>query len=422
MPAPPPTGGAAVPATTSPATTSSAPATLRECPDCGLFVRLPSLPRATLARCPRCGAVLCRQRTNPEARALAFATTGLLLLAVAASTPFLRLDMAGQTRQSVMLSGPTTLAALGFDALALVVLATTVLIPSVRLGGIALVLSGLRLRLPRRPLARVFAWDERLAPWSMVEVFLLGAFVAYTKLADLALVQIGPAAYALGALMLATAATDATIDRDALWRALAPHAAPPNPAHPIGCDVCGLVCDAAEGSFCPRCASRLHRRKPHSLQRTVALLLAAAILYIPANLLPVMTVISFGQGGPNTILSGVEELAAAGMWPLALLVFFASITVPVLKLVGLTGLILATRRGSRRRLRERTVLFRIVDAVGRWSMIDVFMVSILTGLVRLDAIASIIPGPGVMAFCAVVILTMLAAATFDPRLMWDARR
>jgi paraquat-inducible protein A len=164
----------------------------------------------------------------------------------------------------------------------------------------------------------------------------------------------------------------------------------------------------------------LHLRKPGSIARTWALLAAAAILYVPANLLPVMTVTQFGRGVPNTILSGVMELAADGLWPLAAVVFVASITVPILKIGGLAIMLLSIHGRARRRLRERTRLYRIVEAIGRWSMVDVFMISILTGMVRLGVLASVYPGPGAVAFCAVVILTMVAAATFDPRLMWDA--
>jgi paraquat-inducible protein A len=133
-----------------------------------------------------------------------------------------------------------------------------------------------------------------------------------------------------------------------------------------------------------------------------------------------MTVIRLGRGESDTILSGVQALAVSGMWPLAALVFVASITVPVLKLTGLGMMLLTTRRGSSWRLPERTFIYRIVDSIGRWSMIDVFMVSILTALVRMGRLATINPGPGVLAFCSVVILTMFAAMSFDPRLMWDA--
>ena len=171
--------------------------------------------------------------------------------------------------------------------------------------------------------------------------------------------------------------------------------------------------------ICPRCEAHVHLRKPNSISRTWALLIAAYILYIPANLLPVMTVISFGKGEADTILSGVKELIHAGMLPIALLVFFASITVPVLKLLTLTFLLLSVQYKSQWRPRERTVLYRITELVGRWSMIDIFMISILIALVKLQAVATIEPGAGAISFAAVVIITMFAAMSFDPRLIWD---
>ncbi|MCA9497728.1 MAG: paraquat-inducible protein A [Nitrospirales bacterium] len=192
----------------------------------------------------------------------------------------------------------------------------------------------------------------------------------------------------------------------------------------ISCHACHQLSPipplSGEGvAICPRCEAPLHLRKPNSISRTWALLIAAYILYIPANLLPVMTVISFGKGEADTILSGVKELIHAGMLPIALLVFFASITVPVLKLLALTYLLLSVQYKSQWRPRERTKLYRITEVVGRWSMIDIFMISILIALVKLDAIATIEPGPGAISFAAVVILTMFAAMSFDPRLIWD---
>jgi paraquat-inducible protein A len=149
------------------------------------------------------------------------------------------------------------------------------------------------------------------------------------------------------------------------------------------------------------------------------LVLASLILYVPANTYPFLTVIRFGAGQPSTILQGVRELMDIGEWPLALLVFFASVSVPVLKLVGLILLLTTTMAGVPTRRRDRTVLYRVLDAVGRWSMIDIFMESILVALVQFGAVVTVIPGPGAIAFAAVVILTMFAARTFDPRLIWD---
>jgi paraquat-inducible protein A len=173
---------------------------------------------------------------------------------------------------------------------------------------------------------------------------------------------------------------------------------------------------------CTRCGFRLRDRKPGSIQRTWALSIAALVLYIPANIYPVLTVVRIGAGQPSTIFGGVTELIEVGMWPLAALVFFASVAVPVLKLVGLGILLISTHIGTGRALHDRTVLYRIVDAIGRWSMIDIFMESILVALVQFGQLASVYPGPGAIAFAGVVILTMLAAHSFDPRLMWDEAR
>jgi paraquat-inducible protein A len=225
------------------------------------------------------------------------------------------------------------------------------------------------------------------------------------------------------------AAADASLDEAELWRRVGPQATgailplPPDRTL-VSCHACDQLVPLAPDqhhAHCPRCSSRLHKRKPESLVRTAALLMTAALLYIPANLLPVMTVVYFGAGQPDTILSGVLELAHAGMWPLAALVFFASILVPMLKMVGLSYLLLSVRLGAVHRLRDRTRLFRIIEQVGRWSMIDVFMIGILTALVNLGSIATIVPGRGAVCFAAVVIITMFASLCFDPRLMWDMR-
>jgi len=218
---------------------------------------------------------------------------------------------------------------------------------------------------------------------------------------------------------------DAIADADDLWEAVERRvptalADTPETAPRARCDGCGVLAPfSGAGCRCPRCGASLLPRKPASLARTWALMLAAAILYVPANIFPIMTVVSFGAGEPDTIVSGVQHLLKSGMWPLALLVFFASITVPVLKIVGLTMLLVTTQLGTRWRLHDRTIMYRIIEGIGRWSMIDVFMLSILVGLVRLGRIASVTPGIGAISFAAVVVLTMLAALSFDPRLMWD---
>ena len=195
----------------------------------------------------------------------------------------------------------------------------------------------------------------------------------------------------------------------------------------MSCHGCNLLlrkrhAGSRETLRCPRCEAAVHDRKPESLQRTAALVFTAAILYVPANLFPIMTVVSFGRGQSDTILSGVIHLAEAGLWSLAILVFFASVLVPVLKLVGLSFLIWSVHRRWDWRPRDRTLLYRVIEGVGRWSMIDIFMISILVALVKLGNVATIETGIGATCFGAVVVITMIASMSFDPRLIWDAMK
>jgi paraquat-inducible protein A len=170
---------------------------------------------------------------------------------------------------------------------------------------------------------------------------------------------------------------------------------------------------------CPRCRARLHERKPHSLALTTTLVIAAAVLYVPANVLPVMITREFFEDEPDTILSGVLVLLQSGSWPIAVLVFVASIVVPLLKILAMAVLLFSAWRPSPGRREQRSRLFRMVEFIGRWSMLDVYAISLLATLVQVQSFASIIVGWGAWAFGAVVVLTLFAARTFDERLLWD---
>ena len=185
------------------------------------------------------------------------------------------------------------------------------------------------------------------------------------------------------------------------------------------CHQLNPVQDGAEKQSCSRCGARVYGRRPNSLVRTWALLLTAAILYIPANLLPIMTVNSLGKGQTDTIMSGVIELVNYGMLPIATVVFVASILVPTFKLVGIGLLLYSVQRHQPMSVRQRILMYRFIEWIGRWSMLDIFVIAILVAMVNFGSLASIEPGLGAAAFACVVILTMLAALTFDPRLIWD---
>jgi paraquat-inducible protein A len=193
----------------------------------------------------------------------------------------------------------------------------------------------------------------------------------------------------------------------------------------VSCHDCSLLVHAPPGdahheSTCPRCHAPLHARKPNSIARTWALLIAAAVLYIPANAFPITHITSLGSVQSDTILSGVIFLIHHGMAPIAAVIFIASVAVPFLKMGVIVYLLLSVQRRSTRRMLDRTRMYRITELVGRWSMIDIFVVTILVALVQLGALATIDAGVGAVYFAGVVVLTMFAAESFDPRLIWDA--
>jgi paraquat-inducible protein A len=377
------------------------------------------------AQCARCPTVLRRTSSHRIDHIAALSLTAFILLVVMCSSPLMSVETAGISHIADLFSGPEELARRNMAALGVVVLFVTVLAPLARLIGMLYVLIRSHERKPPRHLRRIFALAERLRPWSMIDVFVFGVFVAYVKLGDVVTIGLAVGVYALLALTFVLVWMDSALDREAVWERLGDQAPADGTcrgtAGLIGCETCGLVSVPwRDDPRCPRCESALHERKPNSVARTWALVIAAAVLYLPANYYPVLTVVQLGAGAPSTILGGVEELVTARQYPLAALVLFASILVPLLKLVGLSTMLIATQTGRAGWLRDRTRLYHIVRFIGRWSMIDIFMESLLGALVVFGSVITIEPGVGAVAFCAVVVLTMFAAETFDPRLMWDA--
>jgi paraquat-inducible protein A len=407
-----------------------------------MFQIVPALGPDQRADCARCGTALRRTRTDSFSRGIALNAATLVLFVVLWTTMLMQVSTAGIVHDSTIASGPLELVRHGLWPLALVVAFTTAIAPLGKYAGMLYVLIGARARTPFPFLARVFRFARAMGIWAMLEVLLLGVFVAFTKLGDLVHIEVGPAVWALGLLTVTALWADTAVDPDEVWEAIerSGQSRAPLPEdrslvfHPgmVACESCGLVAghhgahgEGAGHGPCLRCGAALHPRKPDTLNRTWAYVVAASILYIPANVYPVLTVIQAGSGQPSTIMDGIVELIASHMYPLAILVFVASVMVPVLKLAGLAVMLMAvmlvtTELGAHRLLRERTKLYFIVAWIGRWSMVDIFMESLLGALVQFGAVVNIAPGIGAVAFCGVVIITILGAESFDPRLMWDA--
>ncbi len=411
----------------------------RECPQCGLLSSLPDHASDLIVICPRCRHRLARNRRQPFEFTLCCALAAALFYVLALWAPFLEISAYGRFQLGSLDTGPLQLMLQGYNLLGLLVLAATIVLPGLKLFILLTTLLGIETRwLPPRLLKTLFRWYGPITPWAMIDVYLLGFLVAYTRMAAIASVHLDTALYALIGLMLAMAATDASLDAEAVWRALdqesgdqesgskdsapAPGRLPLRslPDHAIGCHVCGMVNLAAPGDPCCRCDTALRVRTPDSINRAWAFTAAAAMLYIPANLYPVMIFTKLANAVPYTIFGGIEELVAAGLWPLALLVLFASLCIPLFKLFTLAILLVQTQTASPRHLLSRTTAYRILEFIGRWSMIDVFVISLLVALVRFGQFTNVRAEAGAPCFAAVVVLTMIAAHYFDPRLMWDA--
>ncbi len=402
---------------------------LMACPECDLLHRATPPPRGGMTLCSRCGAVFERGRQGSLEVALALYLTALLLFGLANAFPLLTLNIHGTLQEASIPQCGRILASLGWHWLAAVLITTVILAPLAHLLGMILVIVQIQLGLQNAWTARIYRIVGEFTGWGMAEVFVLGLLISYVKLAQWAVALPGPSLFALGAFMVLAAAAVSSLDSQALWNRIQPR--PPSPEIPAGaltaldaslvaCPTCGLLSPREETRVCPRCDASLHSRKPNGRQRTWALLITTALLYIPANTLPVMRVVSMGRAQTDTILSGTLHLARSGSWGIALVILIASILVPIFKLAILTILLLSERSQSQWRPDHRTRLYRLMEAVGRWSMVDVFVVTLLVALVEAEGIAFITPGSGAVAFALMVITAMLAVRSYDPRLVWDA--
>lgn len=403
---------------------------LRACRECDWVVALPPLRAGEKADCPRCGHTLVKRHFRPAQRSMALALSALLALSMALSFPFVSFTVGGIGNRIELSQTATTLIGFHQPVVAIAVILTIIVLPAVYLLGVIWLQLGL-LRDDPLPASRTIARSlAQLNPWMMADVFIIGALVSLIKVAGMAQIELGASFWAFCVFALLLLLTTQSIDADWMWFSLAGEPRAPEgtrtgetaaPQGLAGCATCGLVnrLDPGGRGRCRRCGERLRPRLPHSLQRTWALLAAAAVMYVPANVYPIMTTTSLGQSSPSTIIGGVVELIQMGSWPVAAVIFVASVIVPVGKLVALAWLCLVVNRSSELNAATRTRLYRLTEFIGRWSMIDVFVVAILVALIRAGSLMSITPGPAALAFGAVVVITMLAAMTFDPRLIWD---
>jgi len=412
------------------AASSAAWRRLRACPDCDRLVALPPLRPGERAECPRCACVLVRRSRLAVQRSLAYAIAALTTLSLALVLPFVGFEFRGVAQAMVLTDTGSALVRFGAPAVGAVVLLGVVLLPLAYLV-LFTVLHGRLLAGRQQAIDRFFARGvAMIEPWMMADVFLVGALVSLTKVAGMATVEFGPAFWAYGAFVVLLVKTRTTLDKDWLWYCLAGEpridrpvrvGADARPQGLTGCHGCALVNVVDDGGTgrCQRCGERLHASTPSSIQHTLALLIVAVVLYIPANALPITYTTRFGAETASTIIGGVIGFVRSGDIPIAVIIFTASVVVPIAKMLALAWLCWYAVRGAPRAGRTGTRLHRVVDFIGRWSMVDVFVVAVLVALIQADSVMSITPGPAALAFAGMVIVSMMAAMTFDTRLLWQ---
>lgn len=424
-----PTGRDAVTACAPPAVPH-----LIACAHCDLIHREVALPHHGQAVCTRCGAELYESGVHTVDHALALALSAAVLWLFANVFPLLRFNLQGSDAYTTIAGAAWVMARQDMGLLAILIAWAALLAPAMLIAAMLWVL--VPLWLGRVPTAYGLAMRtvRAMQPWAMVEVLMLGVLVSMVKLDKTGVVEASPGAWMCVGLMLVLAALGLAFDARMIWRRIdalleREHASPSSltpgkqsaAASDLAvCDVCGLICHAhGDGVVCPRCAAPLHLRRPQSISRCLALLTTSLILYLPANLWVIMETASPFSLRRDTIVSGVVYLWQEGSQDLAVIVFIASVVVPLLKILALGLLLGCVRWGWAVPKQQQARLYRVVEIVGKWSMLDLFVIALLTSVVDFGSMAAVRPGPAAVAFGAVVVLTMLAASAFDPRLIWD---
>ena len=392
------------------------------CPDCGALEDLPRLPPRSTAVCIRCEGDLEKTAGRSVNAALACSLATLILLFPSNVLPLLSVDVFGMHSQTTIAIAVWRLLQNQWVLLSGLTALFVLVLPFVRFGLLTAVLGSLRLGFRPRWLGPAFRWAIWLDLWAMLDVFLLAAGVGYYRLSHVSQAQItievGGACFIAAAVL--TMLSRAILDRRTVWRTIGgeTEALPDRAA--LGCTSCDLVQPPeCSGNRCPRCRARLRFRRPHALMQTSALLIAAAVLTLPANIYPMNVSSQLGEDDSYTIFTGIKDLFDSGQWPLGALVFCTSLLIPILKILGIAWCVVSVWRRSRAHLPAKTKVLRVVAEWGRWSKTDPFTIVCFVPLMNFGALASSTAGWGAPAFMLMTLMTMAASATFDPRLMWD---
>jgi len=390
-----------------------------------LLVAIPEIAVGQKAKCPRCHTTLTSRWKEPRRRPIAYAVSALFMLLLSNLFPFVNMKVAGLGSEVTLIQIPQVLVSDDYASMASLFMILVQLMPA--LGMIFIIILCQGTSIPSHWQISIARNYFRLKAWCMVEIFLAGVLVSFVKLMAYGDVGVGTSFYPFVLFCILQLRAFQCTDRYWIWQQVAPA---PKLEMPLRVGESGLsqglrschCCMAilpVDQKQCGRCDTSGHARRKNSLQWTMALLITSIFLYIPANLLPIMITQVLGTPMPSTIMAGVVLLWSEGSYPVAMVILIASIMVPTLKMIAI-GWLCWDANSNKEIDRERLhVIYEVVEFVGRWSMIDVFVIAVLSALVRMGQLMSIYPDIGALLFASVVILTMFAAMTFDPRLIWD---
>jgi len=378
------------------------------CHECALLVDIPLLAEHQKASCPRCGFVLTARFRNAIERILAFSFTAIIFLFLSFPFEFLAFKTNGLERKIDIMASFTILIDNSYAMLALLELITIFIIPLLILVGLIYLLYYLRRNIYPVGGQWVFNAIYKILPWSMVEIFVVGVLVSLIKIVSLADIRLGPSFFAYILFSISMTAVVLHMDKNHLIELLTRAKNNSHMPQPVEAKVLSEQASSEAGL-------KYHQL---SIHKTWALLVTSIVFYIPANMLPIMNTRWLGQDDPSTILGGVILLWQMGSYPIAAIIFIASVAVPVAKILVLAWLNYSVQRQHQEFVKERMTLYRLAEFVGRWSMVDVYVVIILVSLVQLGNTMSIFPGGAALAFSGMVIATMFAAMSFEPQLIW----
>jgi paraquat-inducible protein A len=411
------------------------------CPDCDNLLERVGVVAGKISRCPRCGSILHKSVRNSLQKAVALSFAGLVIFIPAMLTPIMTFTVADLKGTGNVVDAVVAVFERGYYFVGFMVLLASVLFPLLKLGLLFIVSASILSRHVTGPVKYLFRLYQHLSDWGMVEVYMLGILVAIIKMYSMASIAYNTGFFCFTGLVVLTVWSTVVIDEELFWDLIEKHEKNQDPedsgeillaakvesareAGLIRCHDCGRLSEdmrvgADEIQRCPRCRAILHSRKPGSMSRTWALVLAAGILYLPANILPIMRVNFMGNPDDSTILDGIIYFFKTGDYLVGGIILTASVLVPLFKIIGIILILLSVHFRWSSWMKHKTVLFRMIEFIGRWSFLDVFVIALLGAMVQFGALTTIEADPAAPFFTAVVVATMFAALAFDPRIMWD---